>query len=64
MVGGMPEARMAVCVHGGCGHLLFRMHVSSGSCMVEYEQTQLFCAAADDQVMWVLRAWLFAQVGQ
>ena len=64
MLGGIPDARMAVCVSGGCGHLLFRMQVSSGFGMVAYEQTQLFCAAVDDQIMCLMRQWLLAQVGQ
>ena len=54
MVGGMPVARMAVCVLGGSGHLLLSTHVSAWSMSVLKEQTQLFRAAVVDHTMRVL----------
>ena len=64
MAGGMPEARMVACVPGGWGHLLLRMQVCGWSAIVEYEQTQLFCADVADHSMRVLMLCSRAQVGQ
>ena len=49
MAKGMPVARLAASVLGGCGHLLLRMQVCRASSRKLYEQIQLFWTAVVDQ---------------